>query len=93
MDKFIKITVGSDPRLVRVSDVAKIVATSTTVATITYLDGVTAALTHATASGNAAAAEYAALIEKALVTGWQNPVLDAQSGTADAPSYAVSAIA
>jgi multidrug efflux pump subunit AcrB len=90
MDKFIKITVGADSRLIRVSDVAKVVATLTTSTTITYIDGATAVLTHAAATGEAAATEYAALIGKALVTGWQNPVLDATG--ADAPSYAVSAI-
>ena len=90
MEKYIEITVGSDQRLVRVSDIVKIIATSTTVTTITYEGGATAALTHTAATGAAQVVALETLVEKALRKPWSEPVLATVASDLDKP---VSAIA
>lgn len=83
MDKFSSIPVGSDRLFIRVSGVAKIIATSTTVTTITYVGGATAALTHAAATGNAQVEAIEAIIAKAVVLPWNVPVYVAKSNELD----------
>ena len=90
MEKFIKIPVGSDELLVKVSGVVKIVAASLST-TITYEGGATSALAHAAATGEEQSVKLGGLIEKALATSWQVPVYDA-TGAADAFPKAITGI-
>jgi hypothetical protein len=91
MDKFIKIPVGADTKLVRVSGVLKVVSTSTILTTITYLNGASAGLGHAAATGEENVVQVEALIEKALTKSWQVPVYDA-TGAADAFPQVITSI-
>ena len=93
MEKYIKITVGSDDRLIKVTGIAKIAVDGvapTTETDITYLNGETVTLTHAAVTGAAQVVAIEGLISKALIKNWTEPVYDATSDTSLA---AVSAIA
>jgi hypothetical protein len=91
MEKFIKIPVGSDELIVRVSNVVKVIATSTILTTITYEGGATASLDHAAATGNAQVVHLQGLIKKALATDWTKPIYDA-TGAVDAFPQAITDI-
>lgn len=97
MQKFVKITVDNQTNpsyggLIAVNDVYKVVQSANGSTVIHYSTGQTLTVTSTGDTSPEVALKIEELIQKAMVTPWNQPVLDATLGNSLAPSFVVTNI-